>query len=175
MLNNIDDFNILDEIKTVPSPKTWISTAGITLMEGAAFAGMMVQRTNIILAILLWIVSGMSLFVMMFVPNMLRYKEVAGRLYIDTQTHFADDDIYELLVLEDVETVIEPREPFPFAEIQYTEEELIDSFEHIGGQILTDDLIADKLEIERDTLKELLREKQEHKSRWRRKRGEIDE
>ena len=161
---NIEEFDIISDMKPVPDVKEKIFSYSVLLLEAFLLTGLFYAKTDAVTAYILWAVGFIVWLAMTTVQRELKFRKVEGNIFIDSQTHFADDDIYELMVVENVETVVEPLEPFPFAKSCYEEDELAESLARIDAEYLKDEIVKEKLKREMD---EILAQVEEDNKRGR--------
>ena len=162
---NIEEFDIISDTKPIPDVFGSLTTIAVFIVEAAVFIGFMQMKTSLMMAYLIWIVGAMVGFSIGGMSSYMKYREAAGNIFIDSQTHFADDDVYEMMIVENVETVVEPLEPFPFAKSCYEEDELAETLTRINAEYLKDEIIKEKLKREKD---EILAQMEEGDSKKRR-------
>lgn len=146
----MNEASILDEIQTTEKPVDIWGYIGIALIcvtpsipaYFPAFAGYSIWS----------IIIG---FIILVAPNILKWKEVAGNVFIGSETYIGEDDIYEQFAVEDIITVCEAAEPFPFAEHCYKEEDITSYIDSVGGKsMISPDEIKKQIAMERKKLAE---------------------
>lgn len=159
--NLLDEYSIIGNIKRPILGGGSFSTIGIFILEAVAFLGLMMQQANPTGALLMWGIGGAASILILYIPHTLKYRETSGNVYIDSQTHIADDDEFEFFTIKHIQTMVEPAEPFPFAEHCYTTDELTDSLTHLGSKSILDEKeIHQKIDSEIDALKKELAKKE---------------
>ena len=139
-----DEAMILDELQDVEPPKEYYGYIGIICIFMSTYIPIFYPAMGAYMWIGMIIGFGVILY-----PNVMKYKEVAGKMFFGSETYIGDDDIYEQFEVTDVITVVAAANPFPFAEHCYNEEDITEPITALGGRVLIDPVaIRERITIE---------------------------
>ena len=141
---DVNDASILDEIQPTDKPTDIMGYVGIIMIVASPYIPAYFPAFGQYM--MLSIIIG---FIILIAPNILKYKEIAGKVFIGSETYIGEDDVYEQFAVDDIIEVIAAAEPFPFAEHCYKEEDITEYLHSVGGKSqITPDLIKEQINLE---------------------------